>query len=56
MKKIALLGLALALAGGTFIVASKQTCGTCCNNPVQESATVAGGNGSQDRVASGGQK
>jgi hypothetical protein len=57
MKKVALLGLALALAGGTFLVAKKQTCGACCSaDAVQESAPVAGGNGSQDRVAVAGQK
>jgi hypothetical protein len=56
MKKIALLGLALALAGGTFLVAKKQSCGACCSESAQESATVAGGNGNQDRVAASGQK
>jgi hypothetical protein len=56
MKKLALIGIALALAGGTFIAVKKQTCGSCCNDPVQESTTVAGGNGGQDRVAARGQK
>jgi hypothetical protein len=56
MKKIAFLGLALAVAGGTFVLVKKQTCGSCCHDAVQESTTVAGGNASRGRVAANGQK
>jgi len=56
MKKLALVGLALALAGGTFVVVKTQTCGGCCNESVQDSTTVAGGSSGGDRVAAGVQK
>jgi hypothetical protein len=56
MKKLVIIGIALALAGGTFVAAKKQTCGACCKDSVQESTTVAGGNADQDRVATSRQK
>ena len=54
MKKIALLALAFALAGGTFLVATKQSCGTCCAEVVQPSTTSSPSE--QGRIATAAQK